>query len=83
MKYAIICNFIALWIMVVFLTLSVMLNNRSNKQDLDLLADIVVGMLKVDKTLINAFHGHIIHHQETWLEDPNDAWPRELRARPL
>ncbi len=78
-------HILALWLAIVLLSSISLMNAYSERQDIDVLAGTIVKMLKVDETLVNAFHGHIIHHQEAeaWLEDPSERWPRELRARPL
>ena len=76
---------LTLWLAIALLLGIVLINAYSAHQDIDTLADTLVRMLEVDKTLIDAFYDHIIDHQEIepWLEDPSESWPRDLRARPL
>ena len=73
----------ALWLAIALLAGIIMINAYSTRRDIDTLAGTLTRMLNVDKTLIDALYDHIIDHQEPWLEDPSESWPRELRARPL
>ena len=73
----------ALWFAIALLAGTSLINSCSAHRDLDFLAGTLHRMLNVDKTLIDALYDHIIDHQEPWLEDPSESWPRDLRARPL